>query len=578
MEFKTFFQTINKQCKLSTSPERTAYDLYCYIGASPSESTTEAYYKGRRPPRINRGEIYEPGFFRFFEERTHTTWRDIQAEFAKLSEPTIIDLDCGDEHKFYQSLLAEFYEIVRSGPISLCHYLHTAPLLWGRKKEIYKVTSLILEQKIIVLTGIGGIGKSQVALACAHHLCATNHMICQHIFCEETDTIRTAIIKLQFDDPSKMAALRNERDQKQFLQRMQFLKNQSHSILIILDNFDREFTVQDRNDLSQLLSCGSHIHVLITSRNTKPRDGLPSIRILPLDDQSLLEVYAYHSIEDEGARDEYIKAHRDQLLKMFSIFDRHTLAIVLLAKLARRSFMSPAEICELISQGFPLPDETVSLQKDRKYSEASAINVIRKIFDTTQLESRDKNTLSYMSIMPFCGVDLKVFESLTGCKRQSILLLRDQGWITVNDSTLRISLHPLICEAVLSYDDLIPTDTLCQRIMNSIEFSKSTLSKARDSLKIAETAAKNASEEATAEAKVAIERAAENVAIASANYYALQPIGAAILSRIHFRKIVSYAPSGHSLFEHLKDEYKEPLLTINKRLTSKANTQNTPDK
>ena len=542
MEFKTFFQTIKKYGEISGSPKQVVFELYKYAKIPTSEHSAESYYKGKRSSTVDRGKLCEPGFFQFFHERTGTTWHNVQKAFKNLhdsnnhTDPPVINFNTNDEHEFYESLLAQFYEIVRSGPISLLNILPTHSTFFGRETETMSIKNAILDQKAVTLTGIGGIGKSLLALECAHHFCRENSWLCQHVICEDDDTFRAAILKLQFDNPVQMSKLNKKNDSEQFSQRLLWLRNRNHPTLIILDNLNHALTPNDRADLSNLLDCGPHIHVLITNRNAKPSDGLRTIQIRPLDDRSLFELYAYHRFGGKSEGIHYIEENKETLLKLFSLFDRHTLMVILLAKLPNRTLMSDLEIYTRLAQGFQLPEEAVSLQKDSSVVECSAIHIIKQIFDISQFEETEKHTLRCMSMMPFGGIDIKTFETLTGCTRRTVLRLRDYNWIIVDNETLQIYLHPLICETILSRDELFPSEALSKKVLErTIRLLKNSSSEDSDKLK---------------------------------------QIRASILSRISFRRIITYGPSEDPtlhLFDYVKDEYVSPLPDINALLIAVAN-------
>ena len=359
--------------------------------------------------------------------------------------------DCWDETD-YQTFIMKLLKRTMRVPagsswntqLELCHILPEKPLLFGRDDELNKISEIFDWSNYVVLTGIDGIGKSHLALSYAHTLNKSGDWIIQHVICEDSETLQEAILKLQFTD------LPNAETFDYAIER---LKSCQGNALIILDNLNKPFSNSDLRAFQQLLKCNRHIRILITSRYSLLQDKQCVIPVLPIDNKELLKLYEYHRFEDHSDHSSYIVKHRSTLERLFSFVERHTLMIVLLAKLPSRCFLDEGEILEMLKSGLSLPPENIAVSKDDTVIEATISEIIKKLFDISQLEECQKAIMMYMLVIPASGIALKLFTKLTDCKKRDIVTLKKSCWLIVDEETLTVRLHPLICEAVLNLDE-----------------------------------------------------------------------------------------------------------------------------
>lgn len=525
MTLNLFFKTVKKAGNIFGSMESIAENLYKYLEAPFGESLISESLKGRRNLKLGDVSINEAEFLRFFQERTKSTWRDLQSEFAKIDEDGFIDGATNDRDKFYKSLFNLFCELHRLVPITLRHNLPEKPLLFGREPELGQIASMFETDNYIILTGIGGIGKSHVASAYAHVLNESGEWKIQRIICEDSDTLRDAIVKLQFDgmadkmiDSRKNGRISSMNIEESFRKRVIALKNYQQPTLIILDNLNRPFEPNDREDFQELIQCGEHVRVLITSRNALVHDKQRVLRIQPLNNDLLLDLYMYHRFEDHHTHESYLAEHRNILEKMFDLVEGHTLMITLLAKLPERCFLSENEIYARLNDGLNIPKENIHVKKDGIYFETTVKEIIKKLFDISLLSDDEKSIMRYMSIMPMEGIKPELFKEITKCSKNNIISLRDSNWIITNEETFKIRLHPLICETILSFEETRPTEEICKGVKDIID------NKVDDLIQ---------------------------------DVHALQKINVNIAAKIYF-------PLIKNLCNCLKDEYKDNIMGLNR--------------
>lgn len=515
MTFKTFVKTAKATGKIPDSEKDIASSLCQYSGITWSSDTAISYLKkDNRIPRLNWDLFDEAGFIRYFREKTSDTWLDMQKGFADLDEYNVISQDTKEPDIFYQNLLSLFYKIFRVVPITLRHILPERPVLIGRTTELQRITNIFKESNYAILSGMGGIGKSQIALAYAHTLTETNGWIIQHIICENGDSLRKSVMRLQFDGLPKFGSTGGEDNFRSIIRRLQ---RRQRRVLIVLDNFNHPFTQEDLKAYQELIECGSHVHVLLTSRTALIENKQHIVQIQSLDDTSLRKLYEYYRFEDISDHKNYIDKNQNSLKELFSLVENHTLAVILLAKLAGNNFLCEDELCRLLKSNMNPTMENVQITKDGVEQETTLNGTLKKLFSISQFSEAEKDIMRDMSIMPLNGVKIDLFEKLTDHSRKDLLSLKRNHWIILDEEVLSIRLHPLICETMLSIDEIKPLQEYC------ILFQKKVIAK------------RKLTQPGTSE------------------WHKLSQIAACTQFEIL---------KGDPLFDRLNDEYREPLFSL----------------
>lgn len=464
MTLKDFLKTVKMTRKIAGSQKDIAHDICSAAGLAVSTDTIDKWITQKdRVPRLDNLSINNAGFIHYFEKHTRSTWQNMQKDFSERDEHNFINCHTQNPIIFYRSLIALFYDVLRLVPVSLRHIVPSNPLVLGKENELKRIAEIFTASNYAIITGIGGIGKSYISLAYAHSLSEEDGWTIQHIICENSDTLRTAINKLQFDNFSVNTKAEPQNEADHFDDIITNLKKCISPTLVILDNFNHPLTPNERKDFEKLKYCDP-IHILITSRNTLNQDKQHVIYTLPLNDDSLLALYRHRRFKDFTEHKKYFDDHKDILNKLFTLVEKHTLMITLLAELSVRCSLSEAKIYELLKDNLNLPSEEINITKDYIPIE-NPINVILKIiFDISQLIDNEKSIMQYMLLMPLAGVDIDLFEELTSHQKKEIDSLVNSCWIIKNEETFAIRLHPLICNVIQEFDDSRPSIELCCRL------------------------------------------------------------------------------------------------------------------
>jgi len=450
-------------------------DILVALGseATPSENTIKAWLSGKRAAKgdsfIPSQGISEAGFLKYFDEKLGSEWKKLQGILCEVDDEGVLDCETDDKGIFLWSLLQLFCSLVGlPKPVSLIATKIYKQNILGREKDLQAVSMMLENSKFLFLTGMGGIGKSCVALAYAYEQQEKGWLV-QHVICEFVTTLKNILNNLQFEGLDDKEDFGEER-------RAKVLQNQMKPTLIIFDNVDILLGPTESNYISQILEKCANVKFLVTSRPTPLSRKENVYHIKPLGINSLLKLYSYHRFENPEAHDNYINERRGILIKLFGYVGHHTLTVEILAKLASRCYLDEKEIFDSLEQYFGLPSEKVYVNKDGYTMENDLVSILRNVFSMMDFSDREKNIMRHMTLVPFSGIDKKVFEELMKCadkepaRRTSkeIKKLIDTRWILLDEETFRIRLHPVIAEVILSSNNVRPTHEICKPFSDKI--------------------------------------------------------------------------------------------------------------
>lgn len=211
MLFRKFIEIIIEYGNLDIGNAPLTEEICLYSEIKRKRSTIESWFKKGKSARIPNysGIIDRIGFVSFFKSKTEYTWKKIQKAYEEFNiekplgeSQTFQHIDTTTDNMgfFYNSLLEQFYYLLQSAPIMLRHISPSKNNLIGRSQELEEIDKLFENNNIVVLTGVGGIGKSYLASEYCHRLNINNEYTIQHVFCDNITNIKEAVLKLKFDN------------------------------------------------------------------------------------------------------------------------------------------------------------------------------------------------------------------------------------------------------------------------------------------------------------------------------------------------------------------------------------------
>lgn len=389
-------------------------------------------------------EKYQPKLYRslsvFFRKTLSTStvsrWNDVQTVIDALEELiTYADID---------------------GIYLLDSFQYNSACFIGRQQEIEKADAVLQEKGLVFLSGIGGIGKTEIARRYAFKNRGRYDTITFLVFDSSIKELVCNEVKI-----NGVIREENESAEDYFKRKLEIMKNiLTPEDLLIIDNFD----VETDEDLETLLECPCKF--IFTTREDFRDFNYPQINIDKIDDrEEILELFG--SYNDSS----YTQEEDNAVRKIIDLVDHHTMTVELIAKYLRDTMESPVSLYErfLKKEGITGTDQTnVRQRKDSRLRIQSVNMHLKTLFDVSGFDRYESEIISSLSL--FAGIRLKKskFEELCAVEEVETRLeaLIKRGWIEFNDQTEKISLHQVIQDLI--YKELPPDTSGCPHIVAGI--------------------------------------------------------------------------------------------------------------
>lgn len=298
------------------------------------------------------------------------------------------------------------------------------------------------------LTGIGGIGKSELAKRYANRYKKEYENV---IYLRYTDNLKKTITGLNFvDDNWEMS------EEKRFLEHYNFFKMLNGKTLVILDNFD---TLPEHEALFHEF-LNMKFQLLVTTRSHL--DGVSCYNINEIMElENLLEIFYA-----------YMPKSRDKESVVIEIIEEvyhHTLTVEMAAKTLQAAHMEPEQLLiELRKEGIRLSNPNkISVTKDAETKRERLYCHIQTLFQLQKLSVAYRDLLRYMTLMPEQGILCEVFHKwLHTNDYNSMNELVDLGWVQLDEQREAISLHPMLYEVIKAFE--MPKFSNCGVVLRGI--------------------------------------------------------------------------------------------------------------
>ena len=326
-------------------------------------------------------------------------------------------------------------------PLSIIPHYDIKKLI-GRKDILKKLHNMLTKEKsAILMNGIGGIGKTTVALAYCNIEKYQNEY--QNIvWVTLTQSLKESIINTFIDKDIDFKYNEKEDTDKNFNHLLNTLRNITGNNLLVLDNanIDKEI-IENKQSLED-----TNWKILLTTRCLL--DDEYTIKVDKLSEEDAVKVFLqYCKIED-----------METLKKLLKHIDYHTLLTELLAKTLKRSpLLDINKLYEIIKNqdiSAPRIKKEIPIGAHAEYRKAAKkeeelYTYILGIFELEYMSDKENEYLRYFSILPSVEIyieDLFYFFEITEEKEISfentLNSLVQKGWIQENDKTYKM--HPLI--------------------------------------------------------------------------------------------------------------------------------------
>lgn len=382
------------------------------IDTSKLNATTE-YYLGR----IHMVNGVEPPFEDRLSELTNRIlYTKENAENKKT---------CSESSQFKSSVLIP----------SLCFV--------GRETELIELKDSLKKYQKIFISGMGGVGKSELAKA----FLVNNKTNFRSIMCSTyTTSLKDLIINDNtlgisnfFRSPS------DETDDSYFERKIEFIKQHGTTEdVLLIDNFN--VTNDDHLDLIMSLP----ISIIFTTRNNY--ENYYNLKLDVIKDENTLLIIFKKFYPKTLSADDITAVKR-----IFTLVGNHTLTITIIANMMKKQRISAQNMVEKLESRI---QSGIGNQNDIN-------NMISSIFEMSNISDKEKAILQNMTLVPLFGISTETFFDY--CKLDSYESIDDliSKNIILHDSARDwIALHPIIYRTIRKQFEF--QDNICKNYLLSI--------------------------------------------------------------------------------------------------------------
>lgn len=315
----------------------------------------------------------------------------------------------------------------------------------GREAEIVKLHQLLENHDKVFLHGIAGMGKSELAKAYAKIYKAEYTNL---IYLPYSGSLYLDIANLEFIDD-----LPNESEQEHFRKHNRFLRTLRSDTLLVVDNFNVTATQDEIFSVLLKYRCS----ILFTTRSKF--EEYVGLNLGELESpMELVEQFFKPDIQDKAMVEDLIaQVHR------------HTFAVELIARMLRKSTMTPMELLQRFQAERLARSATdkIHVTKDGAPKKDTYYQHIHVLFSLYYQTAERQNILVNMAMVPHAGISKRRFTQWLAMKDGNQLdELVELGFVMEGEAQL-IFLQPMMQEVVLA--DLSPSITGCATLCNNMK-------------------------------------------------------------------------------------------------------------
>ncbi len=298
----------------------------------------------------------------------------------------------------------------------------------GRSKELDELHAVVSDNSTVIITGIAGIGKSELVRAYAKEHQKEYQYFGYYFY---DDNLKDIIANVLRDFLAAESDLNTR-----YRHNLELLSSLGEKALLIIDNFN----VSPDEDECFDDVCDLKCKVIFTSH-------------MRFEDYATYELQAFRHVDDIKTLTKYFYQYKENewnyLLQIYGNFGFHTFCVELCAKAFTKGAFSPKSLYKNL-RSFKIKDfaEKLSAKKDKHPKKKTYFDHIRELFNLLKLPERHRQVLRIMVFAPYFGFRKDFFAKIMNLKNMIIVEdLIDVGLLYENYWG-RINIQSVIAEVV----------------------------------------------------------------------------------------------------------------------------------
>ena len=343
----------------------------------------------------------------------------------------------------------------------------------GRDDELATIHKRLEEKDILFLSGIGGIGKSELARNYAK-IHKDNGDYDTILFATYGGSLMTMInndSNIHIANFERLSAEEEESYYCRKIGKLQELVNER--TLFVIDNLNEdEFDSKAKKQWTDILNLGCKL--LVTTRQKEWGYGVLEIGVLSKRDNLVALFEKYCTIKDDN--------DRAAVHEIIDYVNGHTLTVELIAKQTGAGFSTPIEMFDKLKEGMAeIGTDEIYFTKDNEQHKATAFNHITALFNIANLNDKEKYVLANMSLIPLTGIKAKLFRKWCELEDFNVVnTLINGGWLIRVDDVIKM--HPVINEVARTIFDKGNYECIMPLLSNSCVCADNSPTAERQSL------------------------------------------------------------------------------------------------
>lgn len=314
-------------------------------------------------------------------------------------------------------------------------------------------SALVLSGTSVLLFGIGGIGKTEMAksiLKKIHSLPCEITGIYKIIWVNYSNgSLKDSLIEAVYDTKKNT----NRDEAWEYIHNM--IQTQRNKLLIVIDNI--ETTEQDQ-DLERLDSLPCRVFVTSRIENV---GGLLSYSVEHLPENDCRNVFYHYYL---GNHDDY---YLDKILELIGY---HTVMLELLAKTANMEEECLSDFYEiLVKKGFRMSEEEVDSHHPLLRSEKRVTEQLKILFTISKCRMQDKKLLCQLSVIPAIPFQYKEVKNWIEIQHKSQLeYLVKTGWLKSDKKLVSTYIMHSVIASAIRFQNEEQLYEKCRYVIHSI--------------------------------------------------------------------------------------------------------------